>query len=231
MKITSITLFACFILSQNLVKAQNINQHSAWAAFIYSQKISPKTGLHFDFQLRSADEVAYVRNILIRPGFTYFIDDTKNATLGYALILTNQPGENNNLAESRIWEQFIYNQKIGKIPIAHRFRLEQRFIDQNIGNHLFSQRLRYFFRSVIPLEKQKSEVFSNGLFVSLQNEVFLNLQNKDKINNNYFDQNRAYTSLGYRLSKKADVELGYLNQYIKGRQANNTPDPCCFSCE
>ncbi|QEK52106.1 DUF2490 domain-containing protein [Pedobacter aquae] len=197
--------------------AQTVNQQSGWAAWFHSQKFSKKTGLHFDFQVRSADDLAYVRNILIRPGFTYFINDKLNATVGYALIISDQPGAD-ALTESRIWEQFVVTYKLGKIPLTHRFRLEQRFINQANGDDAFSQRLRYFFRSVIPLQKQSTPAFSKGAFVALQNEVFLSIQNQP--NGHLFDQNRLYLAAGYRLNPKMDLEAGYLNQSIKGAVVN-----------
>jgi hypothetical protein len=218
--IVYIFCFVTIILPSKLI-AQSSNQNSGWTALFHSQKFNNKIGAHFDFQVRSADDFDYVRNILIRPGITWFIDGNKNATLGYALILTNQRLEgaaNDQLTESRIWEQFIFNQKIGKIPLAHRFRLEQRFIETPLED-VFSNRIRYFIRSVIPLTPQEDK-FNTGLFMALQNEVFLNLQNKDKLNGHIFDQNRAYAALGYRLSPKMDIEAGYLNQAIKGRSSN-----------
>ena len=201
-------------------QAQTVNQQSGWGAWFHSQKFSKKTGLHFDFQVRSADDLEYVRNILIRPGFTYFINDKLNATVGYALIITDQPGTD-ALTESRIWEQFVVTYKLGKIPLTHRFRLEQRFINQANGDDAFSQRLRYFFRSVIPLQKQNTPAFSKGAFVALQNEVFLNIQNQP--NGFLFDQNRLYLAAGYRLNPKMDLEAGYMNQSSKGaiRNTNN----------
>jgi hypothetical protein len=54
----------------------------------------------------------------------------------------------------------------------------------------------------------------------LQNEVFGNIQNNAKVNNHVFDQNRAYVALGYRFSKRMDIEAGYLNQYVQQTQAH-----------
>jgi hypothetical protein len=201
--------------------SQNVNQQSAWLSFFHSQRLNTKTGLHFDAQLRSADDLNYVRNILIRPGFTYFFDDKKNATIGYAFILTNLgPTIQNDLIEHRIWQQLIITTPIGKIPLVNRFRLEQRFIETNTSN-IFSQRIRYFARAVIPFQKQVNSKFSEGAFFALQNEIFLNLQNKDLLNNKVFDQNRSYVALGYRLNAAIDLEIGYLNQFNKGL-ANTT---------
>lgn len=214
-------LFLVILTTPFKLTAQTTNQQSGWAALFYSQKFSDKIGMHFDFQVRSADDFEYLRNTLIRPGVTWFIDENKNATLGYALIINHQAGNaGGDLFESRIWEQFIYNQKIRKLSIAHRFRLEQRFIETSTED-VFSNRIRYFVRSVIPLKKQEDK-FTFGLFAALQNEVFLNLQNKDKLNGHTFDQNRAYGALGYRINPKIDLEAGYLNQTSKGRVNNTT---------
>ena len=198
------------------LKAQNINQQLGWVAFFHSQKLANKTGLHLDAQLRSADDLAYLRNVLIRPGFTYFFDAKKNATVGYAFILTNLGNAiNNDLIEHRIWQQFIITTPIGKIPLVNRLRLEQRFIETNTSD-IFSQRVRYFARAVIPFQKQETNKFGKGAFLALQNEVFLNIQNKNLLNKNIFDQNRTYLALGYRLNETMDLETGYLNQHIKG---------------
>lgn len=209
-------LVVFFISIANISDGQTVNQQSGWLAFFHSQRLSVKSGLHLDVQFRSADDLAYVKNILIRPGYTYFFDAKKNATLGYAFILTNQGAANtNDLIEHRIWQQFIITTPIGKIPLVNRFRLEQRFIERNTDD-IFSQRIRYFSRAVIPLHKQEKPKFTKGAFFALQNEIFFNLQNKDLLNNNIFDQNRAYLALGYRLTEGIDLEIGYLNQHIKG---------------
>lgn len=151
-------LFAVILLVSFKSKAQTTNQQSGWAALFYSQKFSDRIGMHFDFQVRSADDFEYLRNTLIRPGITWFIDENKNAALGYAFIVNHQSGNaGGDLFESRIWEQFIYNQKIDKLSIAHRFRLEQRFIEAITGD-VFSNRIRYFVRSVIPLKNKMTNL-------------------------------------------------------------------------
>lgn len=192
-------------------------EHSGWIASFNSVKLTKNWGMHLDIQLRSADDLKYAKTLLLRPGLTYFINDKQNVTAGYALVQTFSDPDlatANNLTEHRLWEQFIWSYKIKNVALAHRFRLEQRFIERPL-NDVFSQRIRYFVRGIIPIVKA-STPFTKGTFVGLQNEVFFNIQNKNKLNNSAFDQNRAYISLGYRLSKKLDAEVGYLNQYVKG---------------
>lgn len=202
--------------------AQTEQQNSGWLLFLNSTKINDKWGLHLDVQLRSADEWDGVRNFLLRPGVTYYINKNSNATVGYLLANTfskSTGSADNVLTEHRIWEQYILTHKLSAIAVQHRFRLEQRFIE-TAGNDIFSQRLRYFLRGVIPLGKTK-EAFTRGAFAALQNELFFNVQHKTKLNGKLFDQNRAYGAIGYRFSKSFDMEAGYLNQFVSGAR-NNT---------
>ncbi len=203
--------------------AQTINQNSGWFMFLNSTKFNDKWGMHFDLQVRSQDNWDGIRNVLVRPGVTYYINKNSNATLGYLYTTTNTQligASKNLLVENRIWQQYIYSHQPWKgATLSHRFRLEQRFIERQTDN-LFSQRLRYFFRLIQPLQKQEG-AFTKGVFAALQNELFFNIQNKDQLNGSLFDQNRAYLAVGYRFSKAFDVEAGYLNQSINGA-SNNT---------
>lgn len=196
------------------------NQFSGWGAVFHTQKFSDKWGMSFDAQFRSANHFDYLRNILLRPSVNYYFDGNKMAALGYAYVATN--GRTNNGAstfrpESRIWEQLIINQKLGKgATLQHRFRLEQRFLGNtadNANDSYFAQRFRYFARAVIPFNG--ASTFKQGPFIGLQDEIFFNVQNKDKVNQHFFDQNRAYLAFGYRLSPAFDIETGYMNQYTK----------------
>jgi hypothetical protein len=213
-------LFALLIIGfvfSTGASAQTTQENSGWLAWFNSYRFSKHFGLHFDAQVRSADNWEYVKNVLIRPGITYHFNAKNNVTLGYAYIGSfNQLPEpsKNSLTESRIWEQYIYVAKLGRASLQNRLRLEQRFIEQQTDN-VFAQRLRYFVRAVIPLTKPE-KTFNKGLFVAVQNEIFFNVQNKEVTNNSVFDQNRAYGAIGYRLNRKMDIETGYMNQYTNG---------------
>jgi hypothetical protein len=222
-----IFLLAIFSFSSLLIQAQTVNQNTGWFLFLNSTKFNEKWGLHFDFQLRSQNNWNGVRNVLIRPGITYYINKNSNATLGYLYTPTFLQDNNviaggsikSTLTEHRIWQQYIYSHQPWKgAGLSHRFRLEQRFIERQTDN-LFSQRFRYFFRLVQPLQKPEG-AFNKGLFAALQNELFFNVQHKNQLNGSLFDQNRAYLAIGYRFSKAFDMEAGCLNQAVKGTNAN-----------
>lgn len=200
---------------------QTVHENAGWLAWFNTYKFSKNFGLISDVQFRSADDWQYVKNILLRSGLTYYFNTKSNVTVGYAFIgnYNKQPEAfKNSLTESRIWEQYVYNLKLGQVSLQNRLRLEQRFIEQQT-NDVFAQRLRYFVRTIIPIQKQKNS-FSKGVFAAVQNELFFNVQNKNVTSNSFFDQNRAYAAIGYRFNSKFDLEAGYLNQYINGAATN-----------
>jgi hypothetical protein len=210
----TISILFLLLVFNNTLKSQTVHQNTGWLFLMNSTKLNDKWGAHFDLLVRSSDEFQNVRNLLIRPGLTYFFNGSNNLTLGYLFTQTYTPGAE-SITENRAWEQFIHTHKIKSINVSHRFRLEQRFIEKIAGDDVFAQRLRYFVRFLIPFQKN-AKVFEKGLFAAVQNEVFFNVQNKDVVNNTFFDQNRAYLALGYRLQKRIDIEAGYMNQAVKG---------------
>jgi hypothetical protein len=222
----TVTLILLLIACSFGVQAQTKHQNSGWFQFINTTKLSKKWQTQLDVQYRSSDNWAHKKNLMFRPGLTYLITDNHQVTLGYLLnesYTYPDAAADYHLTEHRIWEQFVYKHKIKAVSVSHRFRVEQRFMEKYNAEDLFAQRFRYFFRFLIPLEKGAVK-FEKGVFVALQNEVFINFQNNKKLNDSYFDQNRAYASLGYRFSKKLDVETGYMNQAVKdlsGHTSNN----------
>ena len=226
-------LFITFVSSPGL-HAQSLHTFSGWGALFSSVKLNKKLSLHFDAQLRSSDNWEQLQTILIRPGLHYKVNANQIATIGYAYVqqLRSLGGISDWEPEHRIWEQYIINQSFpvsGRASaLQHRFRLEQRFLpklklaDSEINNdgYNFSQRLRYFARAVFPF--QVCTKFDKGMFVSLQDEIMVNITGASSVNDQFFDQNRAYVSIGYRLSTKADLEVGYMNQYVAGRRDSYT---------
>ena len=200
-------------------------QHSGWLATFNTVKTGAKTSIHSDIQWRSADDLQYTQTLLLRAGLNVHVNKKLTLTGGYAFIHNYRRSGvvDGYVNEHRIWEQALYSHKINTLSLAHRLRLEQRFLPKTIVENnalkndgtLYANRIRYFIRNILPLNGQVS--FSKGFFAALQNEVFLNFGNKANVNGKTFDQNRLYLAAGYRLSKAFDLELGYMNQYVNGR--------------
>ena len=197
-------------------------QFSGWLASFNTVKLGKKTSLHADFQLRSTDDVEHVQTILLRSGLNFHVTKKLVLTAGYAYIRNKAivSTVHGFVPEHRAWEQILFNHKLKNIFVTHRLRIEQRFIatteinnnEIDVNDYSVSNRVRYFFRNVLPF--RHSETFKKGPFAALQNEVFANVTGKDKVNGKFFDQNRLYLALGYRLKPSVDLEIGYLNQYV-----------------
>lgn len=224
------TLVCTLILTALSFYASAQTQSAGWLATFNTIKTGKKTSIHYDMQFRSSGQWKQMQTMLFRPGLNYHFRKNMTATVGYALIENrrNITGVSGYAPEHRIWEQFIVTHPAAHAAVQHRFRLEQRFIGQPVvdgsglktENYNTTNRLRYFFRSVIPLQQTKT--FEKGWFAAVQNEFFGNIGEKSNVNGKFFDQNRLYLAGGYRISKKIDIEAGYLNQYVNGRNSNFT---------
>ncbi|RYE10774.1 MAG: DUF2490 domain-containing protein [Sphingobacteriales bacterium] len=204
-----VLLLACF--SGSTVLAQT-SQTSLWGAWFINKRLSPNWGIGGDVQVRSADKVDYLRNILIRPQVNYYFNNNRFASVGYTYASTYGrnavTSDHTFRLENRTWEQFTLIHKLcANSTLTHRFRLEQRYMGDSadgVNDSFFAQRFRYFVRTMVPFKKDS--VFVKGAYLAVIDEVFANIQNKEKVNNHLFDQNRAFIAIGYRLSKAVDVE-------------------------
>jgi hypothetical protein len=214
-------------------------QFAGWVGTFQNYKLTKKTGLYFDGQLRSTGQLQQVHSLLLRPGLNIYFNPAFTGTVGYAYIHQQRSagGVMDYIPEHRIWEQLMYTHSLAHstrshshhgVPAAtltHRLRLEQRYLPRfhAEGNslahngHAHAGRLRYFARSVIPLTP-----FTRGFFAAIQNEIFVNISGSSAVNGKFFDQNRAYLAVGYRYSRQFDLEMGYMNQYISGAGSNST---------
>jgi hypothetical protein len=198
---------------------------NGWLMVMNTTKLNKQFSFYFDGQFRSSNQVKQLQTLILRPGVNFSINPNITATLGYAFIENRRSlaGISGLAPEHRIWEQLQLNHPVGFTRLNHRLRLEQRFIsniytsNNSLHHHgnVFASRVRYFLRDIIPFNGHKK--FTKGYYTALQNEIFINIGDKSDVNRKYFDQNRAYIALGYRFSPKLDLEAGYLNQYISGR--------------
>ena len=196
--------------------ASTLDQQMGWGAWFNTAKLSERWSLVSDTQLRSSDGWERPRNLILRGGASYAFAPAVSLAAGYAYIDTYTP-KAPALTEHRSWQQLVFQQKPAGLPLTHRLRLEQRFIERASGDDLYSDRLRYFARLQIPMADSGKAGFARGSYVALQNEVFLHLSARSKLNGRLFDQNRAYAGVGFRVSPQLDVEAGYLNQLLNGR--------------
>ncbi|PPK99473.1 DUF2490 domain-containing protein [Parapedobacter indicus] len=214
------------IASLSLFTLQSVAQEhvfNSWLAWFNNVKFTDKWGMNHDIQFRAGNDWSSNSSLLIRSGINYYVNQRQTAALGYAATLATHElaTDASRLTEHRIWQQYIITGTTLGVPLQHRFRLEQRFLKRP-DETAFTQRARYFIRSVIPLRSPSDQPFHRGIFTSLQNELFFNIHNQKATNGKWFDQNRAYVSIGFRFSEKYDLETGYLNQFLVRKAAPNS---------
>ena len=207
-----IVAFSLVLSICSLVNAQK-RETQGWLFISHTQKINEHFDVLFDAQIRTADQFNYANTLLLRTGLNYNFNKKHAIALGYAY-----KGDREKVAadyeftqENRIYQQYLYQFKISKTEMQLRGRLEQRWVkDEGVD---FSQRARLFISAQIPLFTDTA--FTRGVYTGIQNEVYLNVMNRQNVNNSIFDQNRTFFSLGYRWSKAVDSEIGYIYWYQK----------------
>lgn len=179
----------------------------AWYMYFGNNKISKKLNFHNEIQYRNFDGIGDLEQLLIRTGIGYDLtENNNNVLLGYGFILS-QPyvnGEKKENIEHRIFQQYITKQKFGRFYLQHRYRLEERFLQDD-----FRMRFRYLLGLNVPINNK--EMLPKTFYGSVYNEIFLNL------NSPTFDRNRVYGALGYVINKNLRIEAGYMNQIQENR--------------
>lgn len=137
-----------------------------------------------------------------KAGVSYDIDKNFIALLGTGTYHTYDyfnVGDGPTVNEYRLWEQMTINQFLTRIKFEHRYRVEQRWVNDNYRN-----RFRYRLNMLIPLNNTK--ITAKTWFISVFDEIFFN----NKAPN--FERNRVAATLGYQFDKKWIVQAGWLNQ-------------------
>jgi len=211
-------LFPFFVFTQKNIS----NQVLTWTLYTGTHKITDKFNLMTEYQWRRADGFQHWQQSLLRFGLEYVLQPKVSVMLGYGWIKTfpygNQPVLH-EFDEHRIFEQINVNDQVGRFEFQHRYRLEQRFIDQYAKNSsgevvqvdpVFRNRIRYRAMVMVPLSRK--EMLDNILFLNVNNELFVGVGKG--IAKNPIDQNRFIAALGWRFNARTNIQLGYLNQFV-----------------
>ena len=194
------------ILILGLIPVIGFSQESNlgnWFMYLGNKKLNSNWNIHNEVQYRNYNVVGNMEQLLLSTGIGFNLSpNNNNILLGYGFIRsenyvsTDQKVGNN---EHRIFQQFITRQSFNRVSLQHRYRFEQRFLEND-----FKLRFRYFISVNVALSKPKIE--KNTFYLSAYNEVFI--QSKE----NLYDRNRVYAGLGYAINKDFRIELGYMNQ-------------------
>lgn len=188
------------------------DQLGAWYMYFWNNQFENSPwGLQGDVQHRNWDSVGDLEQLLIRGGVTYTPESSNVMfTLGYANITSGDFGSSSSTSsEDRIYQEALLPQRIGqRVYLRHRFRLEQRWVD----NQDFRSRFRYALFMDVPLNQ--TDMSQGALYLSFYNELFINGENDigDGRSVDTYDRNRSYAALGYTLRDDLRLQFGYMHQ-------------------
>lgn len=202
---TILTILISAILIQSSYAQTSIeNKLGAWytldATHVLSEKISVTTGI----QLRSYEVADNINLIFLYAGVNYKLAPKFVASVGYYNIDVDNTIDvcgTPHKYEQTVFEQISFNHNLGKFPIYHKLRMENRFL-RYMGKTTPDNRLRYYLGTKIKL--------NNLLYINANNEFFANFKG------DVCTENRLYGALGINITKANSIQLGYMNHKING---------------
>lgn len=188
------------------------DETGAWYMYMWNTSLDDSNfGFQGDIQHRNWDLGGDLEQLLIRGGATWSPGNSNvTYTVGLAHITSGAYGRDDSKSrEKRLYQEALVPQQLGdRVFLTHRFRLEQRDVDDQD----FRNRFRYFIALNYPLNQ--NNLGQGAVYLSLYNELFVNLERDigDRREVDYFDRNRTYVALGYSLTDNVRLQFGYMHQ-------------------
>lgn len=184
----------------------------AWYMYFWNTTIKDgPIGFQGDIQYRNWNLGGDLEQLLLRGGVTYQPKDTKiKFTLGYGHITTGAFGDSGaKTRESRIYQEALLPQKVGgRFYFTHRFRYEQRFVEnQDI-------RTRFRYNIFINVHLNKKTLEPGAVYLAFYNELFVNGERSIGNGNTVelFDRNRTYGAIGFSVAEGLRIQAGVMRQ-------------------
>ena len=223
MKITITTFFVTYFLV--IGHGQNLKFSGVLPAISQTGKLSNKLNYNlfisttidaFDTKIGGINYPANDLQLYIQPSIIYIVNPNFNLAGSYT-YQRNNPFENNYSNEHRLWQQVVLAHPLGNARMSHRFRLEERFIQNRVtGLYPFSSRLRYQIAYTKPLQGKTLD--PGEIYLSAYNEFYSTLTTP---RNAFYSENWSYVGLGFQTKKIGKIELGYLLQFAVRNSAKD----------
>ncbi len=212
MKITKHIFLTIILTCVEQVASAQSSDFGNWFVYFGNQKINKSLNWHNEFQHRNYNLLGDMQQLILRTGIgTNLKPNNHNLLMGYGYIKSQNYLPNSKskveLEEHRVYQQYLFKNKIPHCFLLHRLRIEERFIQDE-----FSMRFRYFLNLNIPLNHKK--MVPKTVYLSIYDELFFNLTEPA------FDRNRIYGAVGYVLSNNVKIEIGAMNQATNTQQRN-----------
>ncbi len=201
-RVLSLCIFILLVIPTSFIGQ---NQTGNWIMYFGTNRITEKLSIHSEIQYRNHTVIPNnVEQLLLRTGLNYHFSEKASVTAGYAFIpsyIYDSEQKSAETTEHRIWQQFILTNNLGRVKFEHRYRIEQRWVNEDYKN-----RFRYRLMLFVPLNKPIIE--KGTVFLGLYDEIFINTKET------FFDRNRLYGALGYQFNNKLSIQGGMLHQQL-----------------
>jgi hypothetical protein len=200
-----------------------------WVLYSGDLQVSEKWFLHTEYQLRRVQLLGAQQQHLARLGVGHQLTNRVTVSGGYTYFQTHEYGRYPTVTgrpqpEHRLYQDATLTDELGRLQLAQRLRLEQRWLGQRtdegagpVQDWDYQHRIRYQLSGSFPLQ---GPTIDNGeWYLNAFDELFISFGRN--VGNNVFNQNRISGGLGYQFSGNAKVELNYLNQVTQ----HADPDP------
>ena len=142
-------IFVLLVLASATALGQKqVDTHfNSWYMYFGNHRITERWGIHTEYQFRRHGWMEEWQQSLLRVGVDHFFPQGLQLTAGYGWIVSYPYGEQpiaTTFTEHRIWQQLILNQSVWRIGFNHRFRMEQRFLENRVANSLGEYELEGF---------------------------------------------------------------------------------------
>ena len=192
----------------------------AWLVYVGDHKVADKWALHTEYQWRRVDLVRDPQQQLARLGLVRTLSPRVKVSGGYTYFQSHRYGQYAEVAgqavpENRIYEDISLADKLGRLGLSQRIRLEQRWLGARgpggtgpVQKWEYQNRIRYQLSAEFPL--QGPTIDNSEWYLTAFDELFIGFG--QNVGDNVFNQNRLSGGLGYQFTDRAKLELNYLYQ-------------------
>ena len=176
--------------SWNILNAKlTINNH--WSVWAEGQVRSVKFYDDFNyFEAKGAVNYNFTKTVSVTAGIGRYETYSSGGNFEEPLVT----------GETRTWFQMNLEQKLSRVILEHRYRVEQRHLTTGYKN-----RFRYRLLATVPINHP--EMIPGTFYGYLGDEIFFTSKEP------YYERNRFFTGLGYKFSPLFALQSGYMRQF------------------
>ena len=183
-----------------------------WYMLFYHKQFSgSQFGVQGDFQERNWDLDGDFEQRLIRNGLTFKPKESNFLfTLGYGNIQSGVFGsDSSRTKEHRIYQEALIPWKISdRVSTSHRYRFEQRWIEEN------KMKTRHRYNLFLNIALNQNSFEKGTIYLALYGEIFLYSWNI------IVDRLRVYSAIGYEFAQGSKLQFGVMRQYVSSIPKN-----------